>query len=63
VEKPHLREVTLEECRRQWLATDVALWLKPVTAEKYAAILCKHWLPEFGKRPVSGSSLVVRMLR
>jgi integrase len=54
VEEPRPREITLEEYGHQWLATDVALRLKPATAEKYGAILRKHWLPELGKLPLSG---------
>jgi tRNA1Val (adenine37-N6)-methyltransferase len=56
LEEPRPWEITLHEYGHQWLATDVALRLKPATAEKYAAILRKHWLLELGKLPLSGIS-------
>jgi hypothetical protein len=31
----------------------VALRLKPGTVEKYGDVLCNHWLPELGPRPLS----------
>jgi integrase len=54
LEEPRPLEITLQEYGHQWLVTDVALRLKPATAEKYGAILRKHWLPELGKLPLSG---------
>ncbi len=52
-EKPHPQEITLQQYGHQWLATDVGLRLKPATAEKYTAVLRKHWLPELGTLPLS----------
>lgn len=53
LEEPPPREIMLQEYGQQWLATDVALRLKPATKEKYAEVLRKHWLPELGKLPLS----------
>jgi hypothetical protein len=46
LEEPHPQKITLQAYGQQWLATDVALRLKPATVEKYTAVLRKHWLPE-----------------
>jgi integrase len=54
LEKPRPREITLREYGHQWLATDVALRLKPATEEKYTTVLRKYWLPEPGNLPLSG---------
>jgi Phage integrase, N-terminal SAM-like domain len=53
LEEPSPLEIMLQEYGQQWLATDVALRLKPATAEKYVEVLRKHWLPELGKLPLS----------
>jgi hypothetical protein len=55
LEEPDPREVTLKEFAEQWLATDVALRLKPGTVEKYREVLRNHWLPELGRLPLSVS--------
>jgi len=54
LEEQHPQEITLQAYGQQWLATDVALWLKLATVEKYRAVLRKHWLPELGMLPLSG---------
>lgn len=54
LEKPRPREITLREYGHQWLATDVALRLKPATEEKYTTVLRKYRLPEPGNLPLSG---------
>jgi integrase len=56
LEEPCPLGITLQEYGHQWLATGVTLWLKPATTEKYTAIFRKHWLPELGKLPLSGST-------
>jgi integrase len=53
LEEAKPQEITLREYAEQWLATDVALRLKPGTVEKYREVLCNHWLPELGKLPLS----------
>jgi Phage integrase, N-terminal SAM-like domain len=53
LEEPSPREIMLQEYGQQWLATDVALRLRPATVEKYVEVLRKHWLPELGKLPLS----------
>ena len=55
LEESDPREVTLKEYAEQWLATDVALRLKPGTVEKYREVLRNHWLPELGRLPLSVS--------
>src|SRR5262245_38663545 len=38
-------EQTFQEFAERWLATDVALRLKPATQENYRTGLVKHWFP------------------
>jgi hypothetical protein len=45
-EKPRPRESTPGDYAARWLATDVALRLKPGTIEKYGDLLRNHRLPE-----------------
>jgi integrase len=54
LEEAKPQEITLQAYGQQWLATDVALRLKPATVEKYTTVLRKHWLPELGMLPLSG---------
>src|SRR5262245_17687308 len=47
------REQTFREFAEQWLATEIALRLKPATQENYRMALTRHWLPALGSLPLA----------